>query len=370
MAPKTESKGYAKTDIAASRAGIGGGGTRFENEYQLKEGKHLLFFLPPKEPGPFYYKYFYHKVGREWPICPKNTWGTDCPVCTFGNRLFNSKDPDEVLQGKALWRKESFLANVVDVNDPTKVQVLRFGPMLAEALKGLFIVEGEEENVEPLDFTDPENGAYIRILTTKNKGDYANHAPSVGARNKTVPFKKWLKELHDLKDLIKKQTKSAKELQAMMLQGAVDATEETGVEDDPDLNAGAEPAAAGSAGGEDETYFCTECEKTHEANERVFEKHKKWADAGAEADPEPDPAIAEPESYFCTECEEDHSEEDGKVFEKHKKWAGKKKASAPAAAAASDGAEYYCTKCKYDHDDTDEEFKAHKKYAGKDPDAA
>lgn len=208
---------YGRTDVKAMRNDK----TRYarmEGEYVFVDGKNFLRFLPPKEDGPFYFKYFTHRLpGGDFHVCPKMTWKKTCPVCALGDNLFRSRDVDEINQGRQLYRKPAYLANVIDVRNPDQgVQIVRFGVQVRDQVADFF-PDPDDDQDDGIDITDPEKGATVRItkVPPATKGDFPKYLASIGKQG-PIPFKNWFKKLFDLEDVIKKISKTPEELRVLL----------------------------------------------------------------------------------------------------------------------------------------------------------
>ena len=201
--PKEQPREYGRTDVKAMRNDKTSY-NRMDGEYVLSDGKHLLRFLPPKEDGPFYFKYFTHRLpGGDFHICPKMTWKKACPICVLGDNLFRSRDVDEIDQGRKLYRKPAYIANAIDVRDPDKgVQLVRFGVQVRDQIAEFF-ADPDDDQDQGIDVTDPDEGATVRItkVPPASKGDFPKYLASLGKQG-PVPLKQWHKKLFDLEEVI------------------------------------------------------------------------------------------------------------------------------------------------------------------------
>jgi hypothetical protein len=242
--------GYGRTDARAMRQENERRG-RWEGEYVMgQDQKHLLRFLPPLKDGPFFFKYFIHYLPDGAEICPKWTWRQRCPICILGDNLYRSRDTAEIAQGRKLYRKAAYIANVIDVRNPDEgVQFLRFGKQIRDQLVGYFAdPEDPEDQSEGTDITDPENGATIRITVVPpaTPNDFRKYVASMG-RPSPLAVKNWVKGLHDLEGLIKSKTKPAEELQELLSLMDEEGAETGGgrghhdVDDDDDFKPAAPP---------------------------------------------------------------------------------------------------------------------------------
>lgn len=227
---------YGRTDVKAMRNESTGRG-RIEGEYVMTSGqKHLVRFLPPAKDGPFYFKYFVHYLPNESVICAQATWRTSCPVCTLADHLFRSRDTDEIAQGRKLYRKTAYIANIVDVRNPEEgIKLLRFGKQIRDQIVSYF-ADPDDTQDEGIDITDPQDGATIRIEVVPPQGpnDFRKYVCALGKQG-PIPFKGWLKNLYDLEQTIKDLTKPKDEVRKMLSELDEDApgTREAEDEDRP-----------------------------------------------------------------------------------------------------------------------------------------
>ena len=209
--------GYGRTDARAMRNESTSRG-RLDGEYVMTQGaKHLIRFLPPPTDGPFYFKYFIHYLGNETVICPQFTWRGRCPVCAMADHLFRSRDTDEIAQGRKMYRKAAYIANVIDARNPDNgVQLLRFGKQVRDQLVSYF-ADPDDADDQGIDITDPEEGATIRIevVPPEQGGGFRKYVCALGKQG-PVPFKGWAKKLYNLEETVKGLTKSKKEIDQLL----------------------------------------------------------------------------------------------------------------------------------------------------------
>jgi len=74
----------------------------------------------PFNDDPLIELWFHYGIGQGPGIlCPKKNSGKVCPICDFGNNLWNSGDPQDKELAKTLFAKQRFHAVVVDRADST-----------------------------------------------------------------------------------------------------------------------------------------------------------------------------------------------------------------------------------------------------------
>ena len=209
-----------KVDVAAMKREAQGGAIIFDREYKLGEGEHLVRFLPPA-PGSkqYYFRFYTHYLNRQVIICPQHTWNQKCPGCTVGDMLYRSENPADNARGKDFYRSEKYVAAIINLKRPTDgVLPIVFGVKIRNALASLFVSEEEARlmDLDEMDITDQEKGAYIRITGqlpagSRDKRDIS-YSTAVVKRNAGIPYAKWYKEMIDLRKLVQDRTLSLEEL--------------------------------------------------------------------------------------------------------------------------------------------------------------
>ena len=56
-----------------------------------QDGENNIRIVPTADGDPFKERYFHYGVGEQSFLCPKRNFGDDCPVCNFGNQLWNEE---------------------------------------------------------------------------------------------------------------------------------------------------------------------------------------------------------------------------------------------------------------------------------------
>lgn len=131
-------------------------------------------FLPdknPDNPAGFLKEIVQHNLminGAEKRVPCLEMWGETCPVCEQAKQYFNA---NQKAAGSALWKKRNYLAQVLVIDDPLKleidpanpVRILSVGTQVLNIIKEA-IISGEIE-------TDPD--AYVgghNFIVKKTKG--------------------------------------------------------------------------------------------------------------------------------------------------------------------------------------------------------
>jgi hypothetical protein len=325
---------YGRTNVGSMRRALDSGKKMFEEEYTLSSGAHILRILPPRKDGPFFYEFMLHYLpGGIKVICP-STFNKPCPICSLGNKLFKSDEPQEVAQGKKLYHRKAYLANAVDCRQAKGVNVLRMGKNLISDLIELFGDENDPED-EGVDFTDPSsNGANIRIKVIMNEGDFPRYLPKIVKTGVAVPYKNWLKDLLDLPKLVEGKLLSQKELAAMVAD--VDFGEEE--EDNPKPRRTGKTQESDEDDDDDKDKDEDDDENTDSDDDEDGDKDADEDEEGDDdsGDEDDDDEKSDPDEDDDDEKSDDDDDDEGDEDEEEeekqapKKGGGKKPAPAPA----------------------------------------
>jgi hypothetical protein len=211
-------------------------------------GANKLRFMPPWTDEGVNANTFYRKVFMHWGVggdgskenpgfrftCNRETPGAptkDCPICDEMFRLFKTRDPLDRKHAKTLRAKESYVANVVDLNDPsftlndieewnkdnagvdcpfgvgeTKVKVYQFGLSVINPILAYI------NNFE-VDPTDLDTGSTIIVTRTGTTKENTSYTVNVSPKSEKFTFKGDFSTLaYNLDDLIPfADTEKAKE---------------------------------------------------------------------------------------------------------------------------------------------------------------
>jgi hypothetical protein len=272
---------------AAKLAGI-------TDDHQLKKGRNIIRFLPPKAGSEDWYKEIrvHYGVGpeKEFLTCP-STIGKPCPLCQRWSKLLKDGVSKEDARVKELGFNRKYVTNALNVDDLEKgVKSCKLG---RDALR--FLISSFEDE-EYGDITDPETGRNVQIVKS---GTGIQTRYDVSLRPKATSLKAILKgsaltvddvgkQMQDLDALVAKDIKSYAEIKNIW-EG-----DSTGGEDEEDESA------------EDDG------EKDVEVDEDEAPKKKKGGKAEPEDEDDEDDEDdeAEDEDSDDEEEEEDEDEED------------------------------------------------------------
>lgn len=315
-----EVSGYGRADVSSMRRALDSGRKLFEDEYAMSAGAHILRILPPKKDGPFFFEFLLHYLPGDKVICPA-TFNKACPICSLGNKLFKSDEPEEVAQGKKLYHRKAYLANVIDCRQPKGVNVIRMGKTLVSDLIELFGDENDPDD-EGCNFTDPgTDGANIRIKAVMNEGDFPRYTAKIVKTGVPVPYKGWLKEMHDLPKLVESKLRSPKDLAAMVADVAIEEPEEE--EEKPKIK------SKGKVQEVEEEDVDSEEQDTADTDSEEIDSEEKEPEAEAEPEEEVDSEEVDSEEVDSEEVDSEEQEPEEEEEEPAPRVAAKKKGATP-----------------------------------------
>ena len=132
----------------------------------LKEPVKVRLIEYPYEDDPFVERYFHYGVGSgPGFLCPRKNLGKPCPVCDFGNELYNSSDDQDKELAKSLWAKPRYHAVVVDRTDAeSKPKFWQFGPTVYKKLIQTLL------NTDYSHMMDVNSGVDLSVYQEKKTG--------------------------------------------------------------------------------------------------------------------------------------------------------------------------------------------------------
>ena len=143
--------------------GKGDGGKK--NFWRPEDGESNIRIVSTPDGDPFKERFFHYGVGGQSFLCPKRNFGDDCPVCNFGNKLWNEGTEDSKRMAKQLFAKQRFFSPVLVRGEENEgVRVWGYGKMAYENL--LTIVLDPDYG----DITDPESGNDLKVMYGKPAG--------------------------------------------------------------------------------------------------------------------------------------------------------------------------------------------------------
>ncbi len=129
------------------------------------EGESSIRVVPTPDGDPFKEKFFHYGIANSSFLCPKRNFGDNCPVCDFGNQLWNEGTEESKKMAKGFFAKQRFFTPVLVRGEEAEgVRVWGFGKMAYEKL--LTVVLDPDYG----DITDPEAGNDLRITYGKPAG--------------------------------------------------------------------------------------------------------------------------------------------------------------------------------------------------------
>ena len=143
-------------------SGKGNGRTEF---WKPEDGESNIRIVPTADGDPFKEKWFHYNVAQGGFLCPKRNFGDNCPVCDFGNKLWNEGTEESKRMAKNLFAKQRFFSPVlVRGEEDLGVRAWGYGKMAYEKL--LTIVLDPDYG----DVTDADDGNDLKIMYGKPAG--------------------------------------------------------------------------------------------------------------------------------------------------------------------------------------------------------
>jgi hypothetical protein len=145
---------------------LNGKGDGSKNQFwRPEDGENNVRIVSTADGDPFKERYFHYNVGTAGFLCPKRNFGDSCPVCDFGNKLWNEGTEESKKQAKDLFAKQRFFSPVlVRGEEDQGIRIWGYGKMAYEKL--LTIVLDPDYG----DITDPENGNDLKLMYGKLPG--------------------------------------------------------------------------------------------------------------------------------------------------------------------------------------------------------
>lgn len=141
---------------------------------------HVRLIPNISEPRQSIYHYFHHSwnsfaTGQfVTALCP-TTYGENCPIDNYAIKTYRTGSTEEKEKMKPVGRKESWLANVYVISDPTnpdnegKVKIVRYGKELAKIISSAIDGDDAQEFGAEKIF-DVANGSTLRIKCESRTG--------------------------------------------------------------------------------------------------------------------------------------------------------------------------------------------------------
>lgn len=159
---------------------------------------YLLRILPNiKEPSKTFFHYYNHawesfSTGQFLSEVSPSTWGERDPISEARFAILKHGDEEEKEKARCLTRRESWLANVYVIDDPTNpenngsVKIMRFGRQLHKII--MDAIEGEDaETFGPRIFDLTDSGVTFKVKVER-QGEFPTYVSSkFGPATSAVP---------------------------------------------------------------------------------------------------------------------------------------------------------------------------------------
>lgn len=147
----------------ASLTGKGDG--KKNSFWRPQDGENNIRIVPTADGDPFKEKYFHYGVGEQSFLCPKRNFGDSCPVCDFGNKLWNEGTEESKQLAKGMFAKQRFFSPVLVRGEESEgVKVWGYGKLAYQKLLGIVL------DPDYGDITDPEDGNDLKLMYGKQPG--------------------------------------------------------------------------------------------------------------------------------------------------------------------------------------------------------
>ena len=147
----------------ASLSGKGDG--KKNNFWRPQDGENNIRIVPTADGDPFKEKYFHYGVGEQSFLCPKRNFGDSCPVCDFGNKLWNEGTEESKQLAKGMFAKQRFFSPVLVRGEESEgIKVWGYGKLAYQKLLGIVL------DPDYGDITDPEDGNDLKLMYGKQPG--------------------------------------------------------------------------------------------------------------------------------------------------------------------------------------------------------
>lgn len=169
-------------------------------------------FLPQKDPSKSpIVRTFRHSLEQKgrWFIeeCPV-TVGKKCPVCEYSSSIWG----DDEDTARKFWRKKTYIANVLIVDDPAKpenngrVMLFKFGQQIYDMIMKVVNCEDESERLNIFDFDEGYN-LKLNCIQLSGYNNYDRKSafslkPSAVAGGNETEQEKIYNQIHDLSEFL------------------------------------------------------------------------------------------------------------------------------------------------------------------------
>ena len=143
----------------------GKGDGKKNNFWRPQDGENNIRIVPTADGDPFKEKFFHYGVGEQSFLCPKRNFGDPCPVCDFGNKLWNEGTEESKQLAKGMFAKQRFFSPVLVRGEESEgVKVWGYGKLAYQKLLGIVL------DPDYGDITDPEDGNDLKLMYGKQPG--------------------------------------------------------------------------------------------------------------------------------------------------------------------------------------------------------
>ena len=143
----------------------GKGDGKKNNFWRPQDGENNIRIVPTSDGDPFKEKWFHYGVGNQSFLCPKRNFGDNCPVCNFGNKLWNEGTEESKQMAKTMFAKQRFFSPVLVRGEEAEgVKVWGYGKLAYQKLLGIVL------DPDYGDITDPEDGNDLKLMYGKAPG--------------------------------------------------------------------------------------------------------------------------------------------------------------------------------------------------------
>ena len=133
--------------------------------WRPNDGENNLRIVPTADGDPFKERWFHYNVAKGGFLCPKRNFGDACPVCDFGNKLWNEGTEESKRLAKDMFAKQRFFSPVlVRGEEDEGVRVWGYGKTAYQKLLNIVL------DPDYGDITDPDDGNDLKIMYGKAPG--------------------------------------------------------------------------------------------------------------------------------------------------------------------------------------------------------
>ena len=185
------------------------GGSNTSTFWKPSEGDQKVRVLCPEDGDPFKGFHFHYRIGEKVSVlCPKKTYGDDCPICEHASSLYNENTPEAREEAKKYYAKQRFYSPIlVRGLESEGVKVWGYGKQVYEEFISLVT------NPEYGDITDLEEGTDLTLNYSKNSGPWPVTKVTPSRKTSTVckdmtpeECQSFLEKIPDIESLFTKES--------------------------------------------------------------------------------------------------------------------------------------------------------------------